>query len=91
VIKELTKPRYSVDLADEPDIDVILDTTTNDYIDARDAAERMNELEAENKRLREALEDAKLQINYLDSLTLPHATTVTVIARIDHALDNDSV
>jgi hypothetical protein len=49
--------------------------------------QHVNKLEAENKRLREALEDAKLQINYLDGLTLPHATSVTVIARIDAALD----
>jgi hypothetical protein len=57
------------------------------YVPYVDHQKRCAELEAENKRLREALEDAKLQINYLDSLTLPHATSATVIARIDHALD----
>jgi hypothetical protein len=56
MIKELTKPRYDASLSDEPDIDVVLDTQANDYIDVREVAKRLNELEAENKRLREALE-----------------------------------
>jgi hypothetical protein len=99
MIIQLGGNRYSVDIADEPDIDVILDTQANDYIDARDAAKRLNELEAENKRLREALERARghvvlacAQTLGIEYMTFVHMITTNpnskprILEQIDAAL-----
>jgi hypothetical protein len=100
MIKELTKPRYDASLSDEPDIDVVLDTQANDYIDVRETAKRLNELEADNKRLREALEASRqhvvsacAQTAGMEYMTFKHmianypGSKPRILEQIDTALD----
>jgi len=57
-----------------------------DMIDLQTAQARVAQLEAENARLRKALEEARIQLAYVDG-RYPTWATPSIIARINAVLD----